>query len=145
MNTQRGFTLIELMIVLAIIAILTAIALPNYTAYIIRSKVPDATSNLATKRVQMEQWFQDNRSYLNAPACAPDTATSQFFDFSCPVATWTATTYTLQATGKASMRGFSYTVSEANVKTSAFTAPAPTGWIAATPNNCWVTKTGGQC
>src|ERR1035437_4692119 len=154
MKTQRGFTLLELMITLAVIAILTAIALPSYTSYVIRGKVPGATSNLATKRVQMEQWFQDNRTYLansagvSPPACAADTTSSQYFTFSCtaPTATApTATAYTLTATGTGSMAGFSYTVDEGNNQTSAFAPPAPAAWIPATPNNCWVTKPGGVC
>ena len=143
MKTHSGFTLIELMIVLVVIAILTAIALPSYTKYVIRGKVPDATGTLATKRVQMEQWFQDNRSYTGAPACTADTTTSRNFNFSCTVLT--ATTYTLQAAGKDSMAGFTYTVDQSNAKTSAFASPAPSGWAAATPNNCWVTNTGGVC
>ena len=142
MKTQRGFTLIELMIVLVVIAILTAIALPSYTKYVTRSKIPDATSNLAAKRVQMEQWFQDNRTYTGAPACN-NTPASKYFDFSCTVLT--ATTYTLQAAGKDSMAGFTYTVDQSNVKTSAFAPPAPSEWVAATPNNCWVTNVGGAC
>lgn len=143
MKTQRGFTLIELMMALVVVGILTAIALPSYTSYIVRGKVPDATSNLATKRVQMEQFFLDSRTYLAAPACVTDTTSSKNFDFSCPVQT--ATTYTLQATGKGSMAGFSYTVDQANAKTSAFASPAPSGWVAATPNNCWATNVGGVC
>ena len=143
MKTHSGFTLIELMMALVVVAILTAIALPSYTKYIVRSRVPDATSNLATKRVQMEQWFQDNRTYIGATACNADTTSSKYFDFSCPVQT--ATTYTLQATGKSTMAGFTYTVDQSNVKTSAFASPAPSGWVAATPNNCWVTNVGGVC
>jgi hypothetical protein len=57
----------------------------------------------------------------------------------------TATTYTLQAAGKSTMAGFTYTIDQSNVKTSAFASPAPSGWVAATPNNCWVTNVGGTC
>jgi len=143
MKTQRGFTLIELMMALVVVAILTAIALPAYTSYIIRGNVPEATANLATKQVQMEQWFQDNRTYIGAPACNNLTPPGKTFDFSCTVQT--ATTFTLQAAGRGSMAGFSYTVDQSNVKTSAFVSPAPSGWVAATPNNCWVTNVGGVC
>jgi type IV pilus assembly protein PilE len=149
MKIQRGFTLIELMIVLVVVGILTAIALPSYTRYVIRGHVPEATANLATKRVQMEQWFQDNRTYtanaagVSPPACANDTSSSKYFTFNCTVQT--ASTYTLQATGKASMAGFTYTINQSNTKTSAFASPAPSGWVAATPNNCWVTNAGGVC
>ncbi len=143
MKTQSGFTLIELMIALVVVAILTAIALPSYTSYGIRGKVPDATSNLATKRVQMEQWFQDNRTYVGATACNNDTTSSKNFDFSCTVQT--ATTFTLQAAGKASMAGFTYTVTQSDVKGSVFAAPAPAAWIASSPAACWITKAGDTC
>jgi len=148
MKTQRGFTLLELMITLAVIAVLTAIALPSYTSYVTRGKVPGATSNLATKRVQMEQWFQDNRTYaanaagVSPPACANDITSSQYFTFSCTEQT--ATAYTLTATGTGSMAGFSYTVDEGNNQKSAVAAPASPAWIA-TSNICWITKPGGVC
>lgn len=139
MNTQKGFTLVELMVVIAIISLLASIALPAYTDYVIRSKIQDATSALANKRIQIEQYFQDNRSYVDAPACANDTTTSSLFDFSCSVET--ATTFTLGATGKNSMAGFSYDINQAGVRTSTISA---SGW-AGSSTACWITKKGGGC
>jgi type IV pilus assembly protein PilE len=150
MKTQNGFSLVELMIVVVVMGILMAIALPNYSDYVIRGKIPDATSALSTKRVQMEQYFQDNRSYVAGPACNADTTTSQNFDFSCSVA-GTATNFTLQAVGKSAMAGFTYRLDESGNKSTAIAAPAPTRWLATSPTapattgGCWVTNTGGSC
>lgn len=144
MKTQHGFTLIELMIVVVIVAILAAIAVPSYNDYLIRGKVPDATSQLAMRRVQMEQWFQDNRTYAGSTLCTNGTPVpSQFFDFSCS-GTPDATTYKLQAVGKSSMAGFTYTVDQSNTKTSTIISPAKDSWQAAS-TSCWITNTGGAC
>ncbi len=139
MKKELGFTLIELMIVVAIVAILSAIALPAYTDYVIRGRIPDATSNLATKRVQMEQFFQDNRTYAGAPACADDNTSSRFFTFTCVV---NGTAYTLTATGTGAMAGFSYTLNQANAKASNITY---SGWSNPATNNCWATRKDGSC
>jgi prepilin-type N-terminal cleavage/methylation domain-containing protein len=63
MRFKQGFTLIELMITVAIIAILAAIAVPNYTDYITRSKFTEAHGMLGDLRVKMEQYYMDNRRY----------------------------------------------------------------------------------
>lgn len=134
-----GVTLIELMVTLAIVSILAAIALPSYSDYVTRGKIPDATSSLASKRVQMEQYFQDNHTYAGAPACSSDTASSKYFTFACSVA-GTATAFTLQATGTNSMTGFVYTVDQDNKKA---TTGVPSGWTA--NDSCWVTRRDGSC
>ena len=134
MKQQKGFTLVEVMIVVVIVGILAAVALPNYTDYVTRGRIPDATSNLASMRVQMEQYYQDNRTY----ACTA-LPTSQYFTFTCATV---GTTYTLTATGTGPMAGFVYTINELNAKATTG-APAATGW---TSNlTCWVTKKGGGC
>lgn len=133
-----GFTLIEVMVTVAIVAILAAVAVPQYRDYVTRGRIPDATSGLAAKQVQLEQYFQDNRTYVNAPACASDATSSKFFTFSCTSST--ATAYVLAATGKSSMTGFTYTVNQGATRA---TTAVPTGWT--TSNNCWVIKKDGSC
>lgn len=143
MKKHAGFTLIEVMITVAIIGILAAVALPAYKDYMTRGKIPDATSTLAVKRTQIEQFFLDNRSYLDAannppPACNADTTTSKNFDFSCSAVT--ATTYTLQAVGKGSMTGFTFEINQSNAKK---TSQVPGGWTS--NNTCWVVRKSGDC
>jgi type IV pilus assembly protein PilE len=135
-----GFTLIELLVTVVIISIVAAIALPSYADYVIRGKIPDATAGLATRQVQMEQYFQDNQTYVGAPACTSDSTSSNYFTFAC--ASSSATAYQLNATGSGTMSGFTFTVDQSNVKTM---AAVPSGWSAHSPNNCWVTKKGGVC
>lgn len=147
---QRGFTLVDLMITVVVVAILASIAMPIYSNYVIRGKIPEATSALATKRMAMEQYFQDNHSYAGADAvsfpCAPDATTSSYFVFSCfptPLPAL-AQAYTITATGRGAMQGFSYTIDQNNVKASTIGLPAPSSWIG-TSGACWITKTGGMC
>lgn len=146
MKSQCGFSLIELMIVVAIVAILASVAVPAYQNYVVRSKIPDATSGLASRRVMMEQYFQDNHTYVGATACpaAADTNASSYFDFACAAGEPTATTYSIVATGKGSMAGFSYVIDQANAKSSTISSPANTAWQG---NNagCWITNVGGAC
>ena len=131
---HKGFTLVELLVVVAIVGILAAIATPSYHDYVIRSRITHATSGLAARRVMMEQYFQDNHAFSTA-ACA--NATGDIFSFSC---TADANTFTLTATGQGQMNGFVYTVNQANVRS---TTAVPSGWT--TNTTCWVTNKGGAC
>ena len=57
MKTQKGFTLIELMIVVAIIGILAAVAIPAYTDYLKRGKVSEAMQLLGGLKTPMEEFY----------------------------------------------------------------------------------------
>jgi type IV pilus assembly protein PilE len=137
MRSNEGFTLIELMIVVAIVAILASIALPAYSEYVTRGRLSEAHSALLTKRVELEQFFQDNRTFVGYDCTANATAG---FTFACTAQT--ATTYVLQASGTAGTTtdGFVFTLTEANARA---TTGAPTGWQAA--GNCWITRKNGTC
>lgn len=141
---QAGFTLIEVMITIAIVAILSAVAMPSYREYVIRGNVPEATSRLATKQVQMEQAFQDNRTYVGGAGCTADTTSSKYFDFSCTDSgdAVSQNAFTITAVGKGSMAGFKYTITQTGAKT---TRAVPSGWSAPSPNTCWAIKKGGVC
>lgn len=141
---HAGFTLIEMMITVAIIGIIAAVAYPQYTSYVQRSRIAEATGTLSTTRVRLEQFYQDNRNYgSTASACGVAMPTGDFFDYAC---TWgaggTAQSFLLSATGKASanMGGFSFTVDHSNLqRTTAF--PEASGL----PVNCWLRRQGQTC
>lgn len=129
----KGFTLIEIMVAVAIVGILAAIALPNYTDYVRRGKIQEATTNLADNRVRMEQYFQDNRTYVGYVLSTGD---AKYFDYSLVS---DANTYTITANGKETqgMDGYQYTVNQINAKTSA--VPGGTG------ATCWIIKKDDTC
>ncbi len=64
-RTVTGFTLIELMVTVAIMGILAAIAVPMYSDYVTRGRIIDGTSKMGDIRTQMEKYFMDNRTYVN--------------------------------------------------------------------------------
>lgn len=139
----HGFTLIELLIVVAIIGVIAAIAVPQYGDYVTRSKLAEATATLSEHRVKMEQFFQDNRTYVNACAAGSiaATPTGRYFTYAC--SNLAATTFTITATGIAAQGtdGFVFTINQANARG---TTTVKTGWNGA-GSTCWVTNKSGGC
>lgn len=148
MRTQQGFTLIELMITVAIIAILSAIAIPAYSEYVIRARITEATNALSDQRLKMERYFQDCRAYDScgggiAAACqlntvAPPPQPTAHFNYGCPVVG--PSTYSVTATGFGSMTGFIFNIDQANTRS---TTGAPAGWVLSP--SCWIQRRDGSC
>ena len=141
-SSRRGFTLIEVMIVVAIVAILAAVALPSYRDYILRGQLVDATNLLSANQVSMERYFQDNRRYdtytvgANTfnPPCAAAPVLHNFVLTCTGGDTPTATGYTLRATGNGPVNGFVYTVTQTGAQA---TVTLGSGWTGA-PAACWI-------
>lgn len=139
-ESLRGFTLIEVMIVVAVVAILAAVAYPSYVEHVRKGQIAEATSILAETRIKMEQHFQDNNTY--ASACDPPnfdvawapTNTGQF-QFSCTEATDAAFTLTATSIDNA----YVFTIDENNTRqTTTFAGTDQTA-------NCWMFKKGATC
>lgn len=141
-----GFTLIELMITVAIVAILAAVAVPAYRDYIVRSRLADATNALSSLRARMEQYYQDNRTYktVGGKIVSP-CAGSTLGTFAIDCLSLEATSYQLRAKGSGMTTGFIYTIDhDGNQATKGL----PPDWGSVPDGGgytCWIMKKGGTC
>lgn len=147
-NRLSGFTLIEMMIVVAIMGILAAIAIPAYQDYVLRGKLAEAYSQLASLQLRMEQYYQDNRTYgtgatgdntcgINDVRVASGRV--RYFDYliECNDQTFKVHAYGIAAEGT---DGFEFTIDQEGNKA---TPAAKAGW--ATSASCWVRSKDGSC
>ena len=134
----RGFTLIEIMITVAILAIVASVALPSYRAYVQRARLPPALDALAVTAAKMEMVYQDNNgSYGAGPACIVNMGTAKDFALTCTI-TGGGTGFVARATGSGSVTGYTYRIDQTGARA---TEAHPLG------NNltCWTTKGGSAC
>jgi len=102
MSKQKAFTLIELMISVAIVGILASIAIPSYQGSVMKSRRADAKGALLSYANTMERYFTLNNTYVGAPA---NTGTA-YYDITVSTnPAVTANTYTLNAASKGAQAG----------------------------------------
>lgn len=134
---QRGFTLIEMMVVVAIVGILLTLALPAYNDYLMRGRTTEAFGALGGAQASAEQYWSNNRSYAGFDGAASFPANTANFSYALTGAS--ASGYLLTATGVGKMAGFVYTIDQNG--TRATTATPSWGANSA----CWVDHKGGVC
>jgi type IV pilus assembly protein PilE len=131
----RGFTLIEIMIVVTIVAILASIMIPSYRDHVIRTKLAEAFSALGDFHTRMESFYQDNRSYASNGACGTAIPNTQNFVYQCVLAgnglQFSATATNKGGVGLDNAGDYQFNINQDGVKNT----PAFAG--AAGPNGIW--------
>lgn len=102
---QSGLTLIELLIVVVIIGILSAVAVPSYLNYLAEARRTDAEAVLVESAQVLERYYTEQNTYVGGSlpfAEAPKDGTTKYFDISFGAGP-TATSYTIRAVPKGAM------------------------------------------
>lgn len=133
---RRGFTLIEVLVVVAIVGILSAIAVPTYRDYVVRARLTEAFSGLGGVQAAAEEFWNTSSPHTYAGFTGVP-ASSTSFTFALTTATESA--FTVTATGIGQMDGFVYTIDQNGNRTSS----GPSGW--GSSSSCWIDRKGGAC
>ena len=132
-----GFTLIELMVTVAVVAILAAIAFPSYQDYVMRARRTEGKGFLLSTQQLVERNYTDSNSYASAVASVVGASgvTSPELFYQVTVASSTVSTYTLNSApqgAQAADKCGTFVIDETHAKTII----APSG-STLTRNDCW--------
>lgn len=130
---QRGFTLIEVMIVVVVIAILAAVAMPNYTRYVQRGYRAQAMASLLQDANWMQQQFTVNNSYPATTAVLPQNGNPKY---NITINASTASTFTLWAAPVTNDKCGTFTLDNTGLRNTRGDGATPI----ATAADCWAGK-----
>ena len=99
MRRVMGFTLIELMITVAVVAILAAIALPSYREYVRKGRRAEALNAVGSIQMALERWRAENPTYAGCGTGCSGAGTSSYYTFAVSGETGTAYVITATPTG----------------------------------------------
>ncbi len=136
----RGFTLIEIMVVVAIVGILVSIAVPSYRDYVLRARLTEVFTGLGGVQTAAEEYWANKHTYADMDAAGQNRIPATTANFSYALTSAGDSAYLVTATGRGSMTGFAYTIDQNGTRA---TTAAPTGW--GTSTSCWIDRKGGTC
>jgi type IV pilus assembly protein PilE len=136
---MRGFTLIELMMVVAIIGILASIAIPQYRDYVIRAKLTDAFTGLGAVSTAAEDYWGNMHTYVGMDGAGQNRIPAATANFRFALSSSSDSAFVVTATGLGALTGFTYTIDQNGSRSSA----GPAGW--GSNNSCWLDRRGGAC
>ena len=138
-TSSAGFTLLELMVAVIILAILAAIAMPMYSNYITKAKARSAQSDLVALSVVMESLYQRNLKYVDS---AGEQTVSDYFTTNSMTGSWqpsadtfdykltvTTTTYSLKAVGSSGGRNDGCEITLTNTNSRSITGDSACGGL----------------
>lgn len=142
MKRQAGFTLIELLITLVVVGVLTAVAVPAYGGYMLRTRLTDAYAGLAGVQPLAEQFWANEHSFNDLDDAEGFPANTENFTYA--LTNEGHTEYTVSATGRNGAAGFVFTIDQNGRRTTTLSAARiAEGWAASA--SCWIGDKGGKC
>jgi len=139
-RNDSGFTLIELMIAVAVVSILCAVAIPAYGNYVMRGRLVEAYSGLGMVQTSAEEYWSNKRTYADLDKDTPSRLPPAGNNFSFSLTSANDSSYLVTATGRNQAAGFEFTIDQGGNRA---TTRSPAGW--GTSTSCWINAKGGKC